>query len=462
MTAEGKIWNYKNKGYEKILFFFDSGAQKTVIEEALADRLALPRQTTELCTMSGIGGHIESFKSHIVGIKLGTAFGEELDLLVQTKPVITNSFPSVNLTRADIAYLKENNICLANSNLHGEYQTPHILVGLDHYHELISAPNYSTPTPTGLHIAKTVFGPTIYGKGLLTVDNLANAMCFGLTSIQEHSEEDMLRQIFELDGLGISEEECQKDDKAFEYLEKYSKMISYENQYITAPFPLKDNIGQLEDNFTIAIRRLESLQKTLQHNAEQRNWYCKIIQKYVNEKIVEPFFGSETGAIGTYYMPHSGVWKSSKKVPLRIVFDASSKRKNQLSLNDVIHKGESFVNKIHDILLTSRSKKIIIICDIEAAFTQIRLVASHKDLCRFLWVKNINLPPTRDNLIHYRFNRLPFGVTASPSILNMALSSFLNNHGSSIASEISSNLYVDNIMMLADTVEEAIMKYHES
>ena len=143
-------------------------------------------------------------------------------------------------------------------------------------------------------------------------------------------------------------------------------------------------------------------------------------------------------------MPHSGVWKPDKKTPLRIVFDASSHKKGELSLNDVIHKGESFINRIHDIVLTSRRSKIIILCDIEAAFTQIRLVDSNKDLCRFLWLKNIFLPPTKDNLVYYRFKRLPFGVTASPSILNMCLTAFLNSQNSKIATEIAKNLYVDN------------------
>uniref|UniRef100_A0A7I5EEL2 Conjugative transposon protein TraM n=1 Tax=Haemonchus contortus TaxID=6289 RepID=A0A7I5EEL2_HAECO len=44
----------------------------------------------------------------------------------------------------------------------------------------------------------------------------------------------------------------------------------------------------------------------------------------------------------------------------------------------------------------------------------------------------------------------------------MALASFLINEGSTLANEIVSNLYVENIMMQAETPEEAIQNYTES
>ncbi|VDL74777.1 unnamed protein product [Nippostrongylus brasiliensis] len=43
----------------------------------------------------------------------------------------------------------------------------------------------------------------------------------------------------------------------------------------------------------------------------------------------------------------------------------------------------------------------------------------------------------------------------------MAPTSYLNSDGSSLASKIASKFQVDNIMMLADIVEEALNKYHE-
>ncbi|EYC15829.1 hypothetical protein Y032_0035g2985 [Ancylostoma ceylanicum] len=199
--------------------------------------------------MSGMGGHIESFKSHIVNMRISTAFGEEIEMKIQTKPVITNSFPSVNLTSVDITFLKENNICLANSKLRGEQQIPHILVGLDHYHDLVASPAETVRTPTGLHITRTVFGPTVYGKGTTNAENTHNTTYFGLTAVHESSEQEILRNMFELEGLGISTFECQKDDKIHEYLNEYSKRISFESGRITAPFPLKENISFLEDNY---------------------------------------------------------------------------------------------------------------------------------------------------------------------------------------------------------------------
>ncbi|KAK6762557.1 hypothetical protein RB195_023326 [Necator americanus] len=460
MTAEGNIWDARKQTYEKVLFFFDSGAQKTVIEENLAQQLGLPKNTTEICTMSGIGGHIECFESHKVPVKLGTAFGGEICMTIQTKPVITNGFPSVKLNTEDIEFLKTNTICLANSKLRGEHQNPHILVGLDYYHDLVTDPANGIRTPSGFHIAKTVFGPTIYGRGISKVSETANTVCHSLT-ISENTEQELLQKMFELDGLGIMPEETQGDEKVQRCFEEYSKLISFENNIITAPFPLKENVIQLENNYSVAIRRLESLQNILLCNPEQKQWYCDLVNKYVSEGIVENFDTADRYAAGIYYMPHRGVWKPQKMVPLGIVFDASSKRRGHLSLNDVIRKGESFVNRIHDILTSSRFTKIVLMCDIESAFTQIRLVDAHKDLCRFLWLRNVNHPPTKDN-VKYRFRRLPFGVTACPSILNMAILSYLESQNSGLSTEIAKNLYVDNILLQAKSVPEAVRKYKES
>nr|CDJ81223.1 unnamed protein product [Haemonchus contortus] len=192
MTAEGYLWSLKKQEYVKALFFFDSEAQKTVTEERLAIELGLSKYSTEICTMSGIGGHIENFKSDIVLTRINTGFGKEIELILHLKSVLTNGFPSVNLTTADVTFLKENNIYLANSKLRGEHQKPHILVGLDYHHDLVSGQNHAQKTPLGLHITKAVFGPTVYGKGPMTAENLINSTYHGIMAVIEPTEREML------------------------------------------------------------------------------------------------------------------------------------------------------------------------------------------------------------------------------------------------------------------------------
>ncbi|EYC34940.1 hypothetical protein Y032_1248g3781, partial [Ancylostoma ceylanicum] len=462
MTAEGNLWNNNKQKFERVLFFFETGAQKTVIEEKLASEFGLPRLSTESCVMSGIGGHIERFESTTVPLKIRSVYGKEINVTARTKPIITGGFPSVNLTQADADFLEVNEICLANSKLRGERQVPKILVGLDRYYSLVIEEGSVRKTPSGLRIAKTVFGPAIYGQGNLDSPQNTPPISYGLTSIHETSDNQLLQKLFELDGLGITPEGCLKDEKAENYFMDYSKLISFEKGYVKAPFPLKTNVAELQDNYSVAIKRLASLQKQLKSNADQSHWYSKILRDYEDQDVIERIYDNDLGAVGTYYMPHSGVWRPHKKVPLRVVFDASSKKRGQLSLNDIIHRGESFINKVHDILISSRFARILLLCDIEAAFTQIRLEDTHKDLCRFLWLKDLDKPLIRPNIIEYRFKRLPFGITASPSILNMALLAYLRSVDTSLSNEIARNLYVDNILLSAESEEEALNKYSES
>ncbi|KAL6731461.1 hypothetical protein Aduo_002327 [Ancylostoma duodenale] len=405
MTALGNIWNYRSNQFEQLLFFFDTGAQKTIIKEEIAVGFGLSMNKTEVCVLSGIEGHTGKFQSSSVNLKISNAYGAEFHLEIQTEPVITNGFPSVKLTEIDKEFLQKNEINLCNPRVRGEYQTPHILVGLDYYYNLAQDSGNNNTTPSGLHIAKTVFGPTLHGRGSLAgTKTQPDTVTYGLTALFNYEEHEALQKMYELEGLGTYPEEDGQDDKTNYFIE-YSKRISYQNGQITAPFPLKDNVGDLNDNYPMAIKRLTALQAQLKNNDQLQLWYCKIFDDYIKNDVIDVVTGPIADTVGTYYMPHLGVWRTNKAKPLRIVFDASSHQKGKLSLNDVIHKGQSFINKVYDILTANRMEQIILMCDIEVAFTQIRITDSHKDLCRLLWLRDVTRPPTRNNLIEYRFKR---------------------------------------------------------
>ncbi|EYC40938.1 hypothetical protein Y032_0588g350 [Ancylostoma ceylanicum] len=185
MRAEGSIWNAKRRQFEKVLFLFDSGSQKTVVEEKLAERFGLSKKVTKMCTVTGGGGHTETFQSHTVQLSIGTAFGEDIEMTVETRPIITSGIPSVKLDKVDAAFLKANDIYLANTEIRGERQIPRVLLGLDYYHDLVI--DHITKTPSGLHITKTVFDPTICGSGLTEVTQ-AESVDYNPTAVWENTE----------------------------------------------------------------------------------------------------------------------------------------------------------------------------------------------------------------------------------------------------------------------------------
>ena len=107
--------------------------------------------------------------------------------------------------------------------------------------------------------------------------------------------------------------------------------------------------------------------------------------------------------------------KDKATTKLRIVYDASAKSAG-LSLNECLHAGPKFDQRIFDILLRFRSHRIAFVADIEKAFLIISLAPEDRDFVRFLWLADPSNPDSELQVL--RFTRVLFGVTSSPFLLN--------------------------------------------
>lgn len=95
---------------------------------------------------------------------------------------------------------------------------------------------------------------------------------------------------------------------------------------------------------------------------------------------------TEPDVSGVHYLPHHAVVRKDKETTkLRIVYDASA-RSSGASLNDCLHAGPKFDQKIFDILERFRIYPIAFIADIEKAFLMISLSPEDREFLRFLWV----------------------------------------------------------------------------
>lgn len=87
-----RFWDYNTKNFEKIVSFLDTGAEKkTIIVEELAWK---PKPA--LCQI---------VRKQIVSVKIVSAYGKDLEIVMQAKPILSKGSPSVKLSPMDQEFL---------------------------------------------------------------------------------------------------------------------------------------------------------------------------------------------------------------------------------------------------------------------------------------------------------------------------------------------------------------------
>ena len=109
--------------------------------------------------------------------------------------------------------------------------------------------------------------------------------------------------------------------------------------------------------------------------------------------------------------------------------------------------GPNLIPKLFDILIKFRWNLIAVMADIEKAFLMISIHPNDRDMLRYLWFKE---PAKIDNEVaHFRFARLVFGLRPSPAILGCVISHHLNKyrkHYPKLVEVIEGSLYVDDLI----------------
>ena len=179
--------------------------------------------------------------------------------------------------------------------------------------------------------------------------------------------------------------------------------------------------GLIPDDFSLVKTRLISLLNRLKANHRFWTQYDSVIQAEWKAGVVEIAEDDDVSKPSEIHtLPHREVIREDKETTkLRIVYDASSKRSGEASLNDCMHAGPSLTPHVFDIFLRFRLQRVALIGDLEKAFLNIGIKPEERDLMRFLWVDDIK--SENPQLIALRFSRLVFGLIGSPFVLNATL-----------------------------------------
>ncbi|GFS73729.1 DUF1758 domain-containing protein [Trichonephila clavipes] len=152
-------------------------------------------------------------------------------------------------------------------------------------------------------------------------------------------------------------------------------------------FPWKSHTQELNDNFSVAEKRVKSLTRRFIRDPTLYIQYSEILKEYESQGIIERVLETEKPTDrAVFYLPHQAVFRQeSLTTKMRIVFDASSHEDGQPSLNDCIWSGENLNPNIFHLIISFRLNTIAITADIERAFLQISLRDEDRDAVRFLF-----------------------------------------------------------------------------
>ncbi|XP_064117877.1 uncharacterized protein LOC135223344 [Macrobrachium nipponense] len=224
-------------------------------------------------------------------------------------------------------------------------------------------------------------------------------------------------------------------------MRKVSQSVTKKPEGYQVSLPFRSE-GRPETNFRNAVAQLDSLQTKFQKDKEYYDQYQGVINKYLEARFI---YEVKDPKIEGYYMPHFGIKKDSCTTPLRIVFNASSKAKNNKSLNECLLPGPNLVELAYNLLLKFRMNKYAMLADISKAFHRVLLDPCDAKYTRFLRRE------VAGRALTFAFRVVVFGITASPFLLQQVLNHHFKLEG---RPELSKSSYVDNYVSTFDSLDE--------
>ncbi|KRZ02713.1 hypothetical protein T11_3364 [Trichinella zimbabwensis] len=402
---------------------FDSGAERQTTEEvARASNLV---GTSETVTVKGIGGiqcaptvarRVRFCLSPVDTNQSGV--GDKL-IEALTLPRICDDIQSVPIRSGDGKHLQHLQI----PEEQDEKLPVHVLMGVDAY---------------GRFLRWVVFGPV----------NPPPTSQYRCHCVQiEDNMEHLLKKFWELEAIGIQqqEEKTTQDTVSCQFLDT----LTHDGSRYSVGLLWKPGLVRLPDNYTLAERRLRSVERSLRKDPVKQREYTAVIEEYLQNGWAEEVTTLNEQPGKTWYLPHHAVYKiADGQTKCRVVFDGSAKYAGA-SLNDHLETGPNLQADLVSILLRFRQYRIAVQVDIEKMYLQVGLRAEERDACHFLWRDCISDAPPR----RCRLTRVCFGLACSPYLAIKVLKAHaeLNPDDSDETVKLTlANMYVDDLVMSCD------------
>ncbi|KRZ83083.1 hypothetical protein T08_9840 [Trichinella sp. T8] len=219
----------------------------------------------------------------------------------------------------------------------------HVVIGIDYYYRFLGDA-IRRGKPGDPVAVETVLGWIICGP---VNPHPAPETVAAFNAVVEPKVEDLLRRFWEIEEMGIP---FRSESDEVDPEKRFREGLSYDGTRYSVRLLWKNSGCWLPDNFAVAKRRLESLERRMAREPSRRDVHSSILHSYLVNGWAEEIT-SEGPEGRTWYLPHHVVSQQGPGATKhRIVFDASAKFKGT-SLNEQLDSGLKLQADLLGILL---------------------------------------------------------------------------------------------------------------
>ena len=172
---------------------------------------------------------------------------------------------------------------------------------------------------------------------------------------------------------------------------------------------ISDHID-LENNKSLALQRLESLERSLRPQQDVAERYNKVLESYEKKGYIKKLTDEDAFKRRKSFLPHFPVVREDRATTkVRIVFGSAAKFKER-HLHDMMHSGPKLQQDLVNILICIRRYPVALVGDISEMFLQVELANEDRPYHCILWQ---NMETNRRPDI-FEFQQLIFDEKCSP------------------------------------------------
>ncbi|XP_045541516.1 uncharacterized protein LOC123723018 [Papilio machaon] len=457
LLATAVVKARSRNGYSQVLrALLDQGSQASFITESAVQLLKLKKIAVKT-TISGLGGgHSDLTSKYMVQVNIQSLIDSNFNFQIKAYVLsrVTSILPERKFTLVDWPEL--HSVELADPNFNKPSKID-ILLGSEAYTKILKGGLIKDPR------GKTMAQDTYLGW-IVSGEVEDEGQSHHKLTISMHAKvetDQILKRFWELEAeptnsessiLSLEEQACE------DYFAATTRRDENGRYIVKLPFRSSKTPCNTKE---IALKRLYSLERKLSKNSELKSQYTSVINDYLSQGHMEEITNEiEKNKIGAVYLPHHGVIRENKSTTkLRVVFDASAKGSDGVSLNDTLMVGPPLQADLRHTVMRWRLHPICLVADIIKMYRQVKVAGDHVDYQRILWREDVH-----SNVKEYRLLRVTFGISSAPYLAVKALQQTACDEGESYpyaASRIMTDFYMDDLMTGCQTEEEAVKIYHE-